>query len=154
MLENVLHKNKIAFYIKVSLVPFSYRMCFNYGAYQSIGYQKSLSKGNSNVLYPLSLGCWINQTVDAFFIRYLKGKKGCRLKYNGKLLQTKRISGLMFLSLNLNGLFYHMQFPELYEPLNAISICSKSSKIEIFTRTFGENTLLYYMMLEQPYRII
>ena len=40
----------------------------------------------------------------------------------------------MFLSLNLNGLLYHMQFPGLYEPLNAISICSKSSKIEIFTR--------------------
>ena len=56
----------------------------------------------------------------------------------------------MFLSLNLNGLFYHMQFPGLYEPLNAISICSKSSKIEIFTRKcFGKTQMCFEKSQEQ-----
>ena len=60
----------------------------------------------------------------------------------------------MFLSLNLNGLFYHMQFPGLYEPLNAISICSKSSKIEIFTRKcFGKTQMCFEKSQKQKNHI-
>ena len=61
----------------------------------------------------------------------------------------------MFLSLNLNGLFYHMQFPGLYEPLNAISICSKSSKIEIFTRKcLGKTQMCFEKNQEQKHFIL
>ena len=93
-------------------------------------------------LYSVTMVKGINQSLNASFTDRIKNEsKDAGYIEERRSLQTKRRFGLMFLSLNLNGLFYHMQFPGLYEPLNAISICSKSSKIEIFTRNlFRENT--------------